>query len=502
MFLTKIFRLIVSVLLFLAINSCTQLPLGDEIGDITKSTAKKILESQLKEYILNNAPILPSTERSFETVDKLPGVEFKPDLKKLPSWTYNNNGEMLLSPGDYVIPVWNFCLKAAASSPSEFIYTINKIKGSAAKIIHKVNSVGLAKYSANEIQNLIWSLQAGIAYNEMSLNQQKIIDDIASEYKANLHKSFYKKIEDKWNFIADKSQGIIPNFNEASGEYIAQLGTAGEAIIEIRRSRNKILSVRGDYESIRREIDTRRLQQKNKITPWSKISDRVYTRFVTKGHFQQAAILQVRVMPASRGTAGIVQADAVAFDILSLMADPNNPDIQALTLVPLVGFGGVATNAVISSNPYTIAAVMAALLAAQVIDWDAFFDLADKVANSADQAVKDMIKHANDMLNEKFNENEKELRENKIISGKNKSSDSKFKNPTREYKKSGDDKTLQDDFDKLPGEKKDLGNGKEYKELPSGRKAVKRPREDKKAPTLEIQPPIGSDGTIKVRYDK
>lgn len=50
---------------------------------------------------------------------------------------------------------------------------------------------------------------------------------------------------------------------------------------------------------------------------------------------------------------------------------------------------------------------------------------------------------------------------------------------------------FQKDFDKLPGKKKVASDGVEYKELPDGKKIIKRPAKDKTPPTLEVQYPKG-----------
>lgn len=494
-------RLFFISFLFIGINSCTQLPFGDgELTDITKTTAKKILESQLKEFVLKSAPILPNTEASFPAFDKIPGAEFKSDLKNQPKWNYNEKGEMILNPGDYVIPVWTFCLQTNAQSPKGQIYTLNKLKGSAANVIQRLNLRALTKYSSNDVQMLIWNLQAGFSYDELKQHQQKIIDDVAVEFKSDLQKSFYRQLEEKWNRVSEKSHGLVPSLSEASDEFINQLGSVGEAITDIRSTRQKILSAKGNYDDLRRSIDTRRIQQKNKLTQWSQISERVYARFVTKGHFQEAGHLQVRVMPASRQAAGVSQAETATFDVSALVADSESANVQPLSLAPLVGIGGVAVTPSLST-PWTAAAVLAAMLAAKVVDWDAFFDLVGEASKWVDQAVKDMIKHGQDMLNHIHDRLDEQKKENKIVSGKDLIKPGKDRK-ARIYEKTGDDQTLEEDFDKLPGEKSVSEDGHEIKTFPNGDKAVKRPAKDGKEPTLEIQAGDGSKETSKTRYKK
>lgn len=491
-------RFIFFTLFFLNVNSCSQLPFSDELSDLSKDTAYKVLTSQLKEYVLNNAPILPSTKNPFAIADKLPGQEFKPDLKNQPKWGYSEEGEMLLSPGDYVFPVWTFCLNANAQSPAGHTYTLNKLSGSASKIVEQISLKAIFKYPVNDIQTLIWSLQAGLDYDEMTSKEQKIIDDIAIRFKFDLQKSFYKRIEEKWNHVSDKSQGVVPPFSDASDEFVTQMGSVGESIVEIRNLRNKILNAKGNYEILRRTIDTPRPQQ-NGVAHWSKISDRIYARFVTQGSYQEAGQLQVRVISSKRQAANAGQQDVIALDMSGLIADSGSAGVQSLSLAPLVGVGGVAVMPTISSNPYTVAAVMAAILAAQVIDWDAFFALANKTVDLADQTVKELIKYGNAELSEVHDRIERPGKDYKVISGKDLDKQKSDKQ-TRQYNKKGDSKTLDEDFDKLPGEKSLTQDGKEVKTFENGDKVIKRPKiKEKERPTLEFQPEKGRE-RVKQRY--
>lgn len=205
---------------------------------------------------------------------------------------------MLLQAGDYVIPVMTFCLKHNADSPSGYIYTLNQLRGSSAKIIRQLNLRALPNYTTKEIQNLIWNILGGLSYSEMDNLSQKIIDEIIPEYKTDLEKSYYQKLVDKWNSVSAKSHGIIPDFQNASQEYLSQFGNAGTAITEVKDLHDKILKAKGNFESLRALISTRKIQQKEKTPVWSKISDQVYARLVTSGSYNEVGTLQIRVLHA------------------------------------------------------------------------------------------------------------------------------------------------------------------------------------------------------------
>lgn len=244
----------VFVFLFLLTNSCGQLPFGgsDDLSDLTQAAANKILEAQIKDFVLNNAPLLPAATNPFPMTTQLPNGDFKPDLKNQPEIKYNDQGEMLLQPGDYIIPVMTFCLKYNADSPSGYIYTLNQLQGSSAEIIRQLNLKALPKYTTKEIQNLIWNIFGGLSYSEMDKQSQKIIDETISEYKSDLEKSYYQKLIDKWDNIAEKSHGIVPDFQDTTQEYLSQLGSAGIAIAEAKDLHDKILKAKGNYEILRK----------------------------------------------------------------------------------------------------------------------------------------------------------------------------------------------------------------------------------------------------------
>jgi hypothetical protein len=487
-------KILLLSILFLFTSSCALIP-EDIIGTITEETARPILKSQLKKIVSDKAPLLPSPNSPFSIISKLPETEFKPNLKTQLEIKYSATGETLLQAGDYIIPVMTFCLQHSVSSPSGHIYTLNQLQGKSAKMIRQINLKAFPKYKVSETQSLIWNILGGLSYSEMDSTSQKIIDAIIPEYKKDLQKSYYQQVEEKWDSVASKSQGIIPDFKNASNKYLNDLGEVGSAILEVKNLHEKIVKANGDYESLRSAISTRRLGQKETSTAWSKISDRVYARFLTDGSFNNVGTLQVRVLPLKRNLNSTEQ-DFAAIDIYSLVADANTDSVQSMLLSPLYGFSGVAVRSA-SANPFVAAAVMAALLAGQNIDWDSFFDLA-KQAKTTNQSVKEMVKHGENLLSEVHDRLDKLLKDDKVVSDKGlvKNGDTK----TRQYIKKGDKTTQKEDFDKLPGEKSISQDGTEMKTLPNGDKIVKRQIKKSENPTLEVQPPSGEE-RIKVRYE-
>jgi hypothetical protein len=236
----------------------------------------------------------------------------------------------------------------------------------------------------------------------------------------------------------------------------------------------------------------------------------VYGRFITEGSFGEIGYLQVRVLSTNSGRE-INSADdkQEVLDLVSLLANPNSNDIQPLSFSPLYGIAGTVTlTPALSRHPLAGALLLAAVLSAKYIDWDAFFDLQDLLQDTNDRDVKKEIDRGMQALSKEHDKLEKPLKEAGIISGKSKNTSDKKNGEVREYTKDGGEEQLQKDFDKLPGKSiKSKTDGVEYKAYPDGTRIVKAPKKTGEKPrdaTLEVQPishsGIDSDIRIKVRY--
>jgi hypothetical protein len=152
------------------------------------------------------------------------------------------------------------------------------------------------------------------------------------------------------------------------------------------------------------------------------------------------------------------------------------------------------------------AVLLAALVSAKNIDWEAFFDLQDLLQDSRDRDVQKEIERGKEALRIEHDILEKPLKEAGIISGNDKKTSIREKNEVREYRKPGAEEQLQKDFDKIKGAPSKAKDGTETKIFSDGTTVVKRPRDGKTPPTLEVQPSKidtrypNSKIRVKVRY--
>jgi hypothetical protein len=341
---------------------------------------------------------------------------------------------------------------------------------------------------------------------------RRIIDELTPASKAELKQSFLEKFSEEWDRVATKSNGLIPTFDHASDEFLSQFGETGNAIIKMREFRQRIQDAGGDYSRLKGLIDLPGASpQKSALTLWSQVSPTVYARFLTKGHFQELGEIQIRVLSpsAKRNVSSTDDKNSVAVDLFTLVADSQSALIQPLSFSALFGPLGILVVPELGASPTLASALLAAILASQVVDWDAFYQMSKLMEEMKDQAFRHLVEQGTIALNKVQDELEKPARELGVIDRKTKNTTKDKKDPTREYRKPGGEEALNKDFDKFPGEATSPEPGVEMKTLPNGNKVVKRlkPSKDDSIPTLEFQPQktgnkIDDRGRIKIRYPK
>lgn len=385
-----------------------------------------------------------------------------------------------------------YCMKSSSSSPKGHVYTLDQIEGRLASIIKKLNLKAPAYFSVSDIQILHWSLLAGLSYKEMTEESQIIIDQIIPEHRNEFKESFLTSMEKKLDRLSELSDGTIPMLSDIS--YLE----------EMRSFRDKLREVGNDYEKLKGLIDTSPLNKKGLETPWSKISENIYARFVTEGSFGDVGFLQIRVVPETGRIINSESSKQYLLDVASLVANPNDLSVQPLSFSPLYGMAGVVATSRIATNPRVAVLLIALTLAVYPMNWDDFFNLKELLEDVHDKNVQEKIEKGKAILRKEHDELEKPLKEAGIISGKDKKH-SKEKKETREYRKPGGLKQLESDFEKIKGVPSKT-DGLDIKTLPNGTKIIKQPTGSESGPTLEIQPskndPRYPDDNIrvKVRY--
>ncbi|MBV8886598.1 MAG: DUF922 domain-containing protein [Chroococcidiopsidaceae cyanobacterium CP_BM_RX_35] len=332
------------------------IPGGSVQRVIQGAVADQILKA-LGETIYSEAPIVSSAKDVFPTVDSLPGSPFNPlgDLQQVFQQIGTSpNGTVMLQPGDYAIPVNLFCMKSIAHSPSGHKYLLAPLRGKLADVIVALNSRSVGSgIPHGQLQILSWNLQAGMKYEEMDASIQAIVDKLLPDFKPRLSRSFYEQIQSTWQHLANTIPGL-PSLDSA----LNHLGETGKTVLTLKQTREALIEHGNDFESLSTILvsSSPAASTSDSVnTPWSKISDHIYGRMVTEGNFVSLGTLQLRVMPSSISSdsnRGVIVAstrlgfhskaetdsplalESIVATITSLVADPQDPAIQPLSMSP------------------------------------------------------------------------------------------------------------------------------------------------------------------------
>jgi hypothetical protein len=137
-----------------------------------------------------------------------------------------------------------------------------------------------------------WSLQNGLSYEELGRLGQEMVDSVIPQFKPELKESILVQIEKEWNQTSGLSGGILPPFNESIENLEEELGELGEKIQEMREYRERLREFGYDYAELSELIDTTTRSEVKGDTPWSKVSNNVYARFITEGSFGEIGFLR------------------------------------------------------------------------------------------------------------------------------------------------------------------------------------------------------------------
>jgi hypothetical protein len=390
------------------LSSCSQLPSNH--NQVKELFLEKV-RPELEKILSQDSPLDFPEKSTYPLVQKFPGSPFVARKTIRSLFTYDSKGRLVLSQGDYVFPVMTYCMNSSASSPAGHIYSISKLEGKRAKIIRELNLLAPEKYFADEIQMVSWGIQNGLSLEELGKLGQEMIDSVIPHYKSELKESILIKIERMWNKTSNLSGGILPSFNESIENLEEEFGEIGRKIRNMREFRDRLRELGYDYSRLTELIDTGTRSEVTEDTPWSKVSNNVFARFITEGSFGEIGYLQVRVRSVNSGreiNSAINKQEVL--DLASLLANPNSNDIQPLSFSPLYGVGGTITlTPALSRNPLGGALLLAAVLSAKYIDWDAFFNLQDLLQNSNDRDAQKEIERGMLALSKEHDKLEKPL---------------------------------------------------------------------------------------------
>jgi hypothetical protein len=145
----------------------------------------------------------------------------------------------------------------------------------------------------SDVQVLSWSLQVGIAYDDLGPRQRALVDHLIPEYRAQLQLGFAEKVMRDWNTWSSRLP--IPSFNQT----LAKMGDVGTVIQTLLRARQDIINKNYNYHTLASvfvtQEDARAPIEKEKI-PWSRLHDRIFMRFIAPYGAMSDGIIQIRIL--------------------------------------------------------------------------------------------------------------------------------------------------------------------------------------------------------------
>ena len=372
------------------------------IEDVAKRGTLLAARPALEKIFYAEAPLAPSNRELFPTVQSLPGKPFDPK-KYFGNRLHFLEGAITLPPGDYVIPVMSYCMKSSGSSPGAHRYQLGKLSGHGARIIRDLNARALLRFQPGEIQAASWSIQNGVPFEEMPTHTKKLIDAVIPEHRDELKKSFLRNFSEKWDAVAEKLG--LPRFDEVTDQTLNNLGELGQEIRALRDFRRTLKESGGNYENLRSLISIPGASENpgtETTTQWSQISENVYARFLTTGHYLDVGELQIRVVSEKRAPQGL-RSSTARIDIAGLVADPGSGGIQPLSFSPLLASAAIPLLA--AANPAVVAAFLAALIASEYTDWEAVGKAIEQWGTSTRQEIQSLVDKLRQMYTKEFGAN-------------------------------------------------------------------------------------------------
>lgn len=263
-------------------------PLCINPGQITE----RIVMEQLRKLVRDDAPVTVSDRNLYSTARSLPGEDFSPTLLYLADAPAQ--GE--IPPGDYVLLVQTYCLDAAATTPDGHRYRLGRYGGDRREVLQALNqAAATSPYSQSEVQGLSWFVQSGGTYDQMPRDMQAIANELIPQHRDTLNqKDFLEEVREIGNQVTS-----LLGYSSFDSFLRQEMGDVGNALVELMQLREDLQQT----QNWRTVADRYFADPANAAgglggspldTPWSRLDDGYYARFVTEGNADDVGVLMVR----------------------------------------------------------------------------------------------------------------------------------------------------------------------------------------------------------------
>ena len=252
--------------------------------------ANAFIKDQLRSFLSNEIPITGSEHQLYPTTSQLPGDQFSPQILYLSAL----NASQVIPPGDYEIPVHFYCTKVYTLNGKGNRYRLARLSGRLSDVLSTLyQRASVNNVSIQEVQVLSWSIQSGVSYDNLSSSSKQLVNQLIPEYRQELDGSFIDKTIKYWNDASRLTS--LPSLNST----LDSLGDTGTFVKSLFRARDEILRTNFNYRNLANAFVISQdvnLPGGVETTPWSKINDQVYLRFMAPRGALNDGIVQVRVV--------------------------------------------------------------------------------------------------------------------------------------------------------------------------------------------------------------
>jgi len=194
----------------------------------------------------------------------LPGKAFQP--QRIPGISARDL-DLPLPPGDYEIPVTMYCTRDSLHAAGQGVgYALAYMEGQAADALAMLYLRGALRQTPwSTLQTISWAVQASIPLSQMPAEHQALVGRLIPEYQNKLQGDFLSRYENTYNTLARQfTGGRLPAFDQV----LANSGTFGQKIAEIKRSREKIRANALEFQRLEQELVNTTIS-KSEGSPWA-----------------------------------------------------------------------------------------------------------------------------------------------------------------------------------------------------------------------------------------
>ncbi|WP_157867681.1 hypothetical protein [Gloeothece citriformis] len=257
-------------------------PIENEINEVIKN--------QLRSFLADEIPISGTEHQLYPTTSQLPGGQFTSQTLYLNAL----NASQVIPSGDYEIPVHFYCTKVYTLNGGGNRYRLARLNGRLSDALSALyQRASVSDAPIQDVQVLSWSIQSGVSYDNLSSSSKQLVNQLIPDYKQKLDGSFIDKTIKYWNDLSRLTS--LPSLDST----LNSLGDTGTFVKSLFRARDEIIRTNFNYRNLANAFvipQDVNLPGGVETTPWSKINDQVYLRFMAPKGALNDGVVQVRIL--------------------------------------------------------------------------------------------------------------------------------------------------------------------------------------------------------------